>query len=40
MPIRNWDIQDPIGQSMKVYRRVRNEIEAKVLALLEEHRAR
>ena len=40
MPVRDWDIQDPIGQSMKVYRRVRDQIEANVLALLEEHRAR
>jgi len=40
VPVRDWDIQDPIGQSMKVYRRVRDQIEANVLALLEEHRAR
>jgi arsenate reductase len=38
VPIRNWDVDDPIGRSEKVYRKVRDEIEGLVRALLEELR--
>jgi arsenate reductase len=38
-PIRDWEVDDPIGRSGKVYRRVRDEIEALVKALLDELRA-
>jgi hypothetical protein len=31
-----WVVDDPIGRSGKVYRRVRDEIEALVLGLLKE----
>jgi arsenate reductase (thioredoxin) len=37
-PVREWKVDDPIGSSSKVYRRVRDQIEASVLALLEEAR--
>ena len=37
-PVRTWDVRDPIGQSEKVYRRVRDEIERLVLDLLDEVR--
>lgn len=33
---RDWGIEDPIGQPLEVYRRVRDEIERKVLGLLKE----
>ena len=33
-PVRDWDVDDPIGRSEKVYRRVRDQIEALVLGLL------
>ena len=32
----DWNIEDPIGQPIETYRRVRDEIEKKVLDLLEE----
>jgi len=32
----DWDIEDPIGQPIEVFRRVRDEIEAKVRGLLTE----
>ncbi len=38
VPVRAWDIDDPIGQNLKVYRRVRDEIEALVRELLDEVR--
>jgi arsenate reductase len=31
----DWNIEDPIGQPLEIYRKVRDEIEAKVLKLLE-----
>ena len=37
-PVREWDVDDPIGRSDKVYRRVRDEIEKRVKDLLEELR--
>jgi protein-tyrosine-phosphatase len=39
-PVRTWDVRDPIGQSDKVYREVRDQIERLVLGLLSEVRAR
>ena len=36
--LREWQIEDPIGQPDKVYRRVRDEIETKVMALILELR--
>ena len=38
-PVREWEVEDPIGQSGKLYRRVRDQIEALVRGLLEEMRA-
>ncbi len=38
-PARHWQVDDPIGQSGKVYRRVRDRIERLVRDLLEEIRA-
>ncbi len=38
-PVRVWKIEDPIGKSEKVYRRVRDEIEQLVVALAGEVRA-
>jgi protein-tyrosine-phosphatase len=39
-PVRTWDVRDPIGQSDKVYREVRDQIERLVLGLLSKVRAR
>jgi len=36
--VRTWNVRDPIGQSERVYRKVRDEIEALVLELLQEVR--
>ena len=33
-----WQVRDPVGQSMEVYRQVRDEIEGKVAELLQELR--
>ena len=33
-PVEQWDVRDPIGQSEKVYRQVRDEIEARVMDLI------
>ncbi len=38
-PVREWKVDDPIGKNLKVYRRVRDEIEALVRGLLDELRA-
>ena len=38
--VREWQVEDPIGKSGKVYRRVRDQIEGLVRELLEEMRAR
>jgi arsenate reductase (thioredoxin) len=35
-PVREWQVDDPIGRSDKVYRRVRDQIEGLVKGLLEE----
>jgi arsenate reductase (thioredoxin) len=37
-PVREWDVDDPIGCSEKVYRRVRDQIEELVGGLREELR--
>ncbi len=37
-PVRDWNVDDPIGRSEKVYRKVRDQIEDLVLALIEEVR--
>jgi len=37
-PVRQWQVTDPIGRSGKVYRGVRDQIEALVSQLLEEVR--
>jgi arsenate reductase len=36
--VRDWNVDDPIGRSEKVYRKVRDQIEGLVRALLEEVR--
>ncbi len=36
---RDWGIEDPFDQPLEIYRRVRDEIEQKVLALLTEFRS-
>ena len=38
-PVREWQVRDPIGQSGKIYRQVRDQIEGLVRRLLEEVRA-
>src|SRR5579884_2240227 len=38
-PVENWEVRDPIGQSEKVYRQVRDEIEARVMDLILDTRA-
>ncbi|MFB3776202.1 MAG: low molecular weight phosphatase family protein [Bryobacteraceae bacterium] len=38
VPVREWNVDDPIGRSEKVYRRVRDQIEGLVRDLLEELR--
>jgi arsenate reductase len=40
VPVREWKVRDPIGQSERVYRKVRDEIERLVKELLEEVRGR
>ena len=37
-PVRDWVVEDPIGRNGKVYRRVRDQIESLVKALLDELR--
>jgi arsenate reductase len=37
-PVRDWAVEDPIGRNGKVYRRVRDQIESLVKALLDELR--
>jgi len=36
---RRWDVEDPIGQPVKSYRKVRDQIDALVRSLLEEVRS-
>ena len=37
--VEEWDIRDPIGESEEVFREVRDELERRVLALIEKLRA-
>jgi arsenate reductase len=40
VPVEEWDIHDPIGQSEETFRAVRDEIEQRVLQLIETLRSR
>ena len=33
-PVEDWDVRDPIGESEKVYRQVRDDIEGRVMRLI------
>ena len=33
-PVQDWDVRDPIGESDKIYRQVRDEIEGRVMRLI------
>jgi len=33
-PVEDWNVRDPIGESEKVYRQVRDEIEGRVMKLI------
>jgi len=39
-PIENWEVQDPIGEPEEVYRRVRDDIEQRILRLVLAMRSR
>lgn len=38
--VEQWDVRDPIGESEKIYRQVRDEIEQRVKQLVERTRTR
>ena len=38
--MEEWDIRDPIGESEEVFRQVRDEIEQRVMQLIETLRSR
>jgi arsenate reductase len=40
IPAENWDIPDPIGESEEIFRRVRDQIELRVMQLILSLRAR
>jgi arsenate reductase len=40
VPVEVWEVFDPIGESEEVFRQVRDEIEARVLRLIETLRSR
>ena len=40
VPVEVWDVSDPIGESEEVFREVRDEIERRVLLLIETLRSR
>jgi len=40
VPVEEWDVTDPIGESEEVFREVRDEIERRVLGLIETLRSR
>jgi len=40
VPVEEWDIHDPIGEPEEVFREVRDEIERRVLKLIETLRSR
>lgn len=35
--MRDWELEDPNGKDVETVRRIRDEVEARVLALLDEH---
>jgi arsenate reductase (thioredoxin) len=39
-PVEEWDVADPIGEAENVFRKVRDEIEQRVLRLIETLRSR
>jgi arsenate reductase (thioredoxin) len=39
VPVREWQVEDPIGRNLKVFRRVRDQIDELVSSLVEEFRA-
>jgi len=39
-PVEEWDVADPIGETEEVFRQVRDEIERRVLQLIETLRSR
>ena len=40
VPVENWEIRDPIGESEEIYRDVRDQIELRVMQLILTLRAR
>jgi arsenate reductase (thioredoxin) len=40
VPVEDWDVPDPIGEAEEVFREVRDEIERRVLRLIETLRSR
>lgn len=38
-PVADWDVEDPYGDSLEVYRRIRDEIEERVTTLAAQLRA-
>jgi arsenate reductase (thioredoxin) len=40
LPVEDWDVGDPFGSDLAIYRRIRDEIERRVLDLIERLRAR
>ena len=40
VPVEEWDVHDPIGEPEEVFREVRDEIERRVLQLIETLRSR
>jgi arsenate reductase (thioredoxin) len=40
LPVEDWDVGDPFGSDLEVYRRIRDEIERRVLELAARLRAR
>jgi hypothetical protein len=40
VPVEEWDVPDPIGEPEEVFREVRDEIERRVLLLIETLRSR
>jgi arsenate reductase len=39
-PVEEWDVRDPIGESEETFRQVRDEIERRVMTLIETLRSR
>ena len=40
VPVENWEVRDPIGESEEIYREVREQIEQRVMQLILALRAR